>query len=25
VCENYVCQAPTTDPQELRRLLTADG
>jgi uncharacterized protein len=24
VCENYVCQAPTTDPQELRRLLAGD-
>jgi uncharacterized protein len=23
VCENYVCQAPTTDPQELRRQLAA--
>jgi uncharacterized protein YyaL (SSP411 family) len=22
VCEHYVCQAPTSDPQELRRLLT---
>jgi uncharacterized protein YyaL (SSP411 family) len=22
VCEHYVCQAPTDDPQELRRLLT---
>jgi uncharacterized protein YyaL (SSP411 family) len=22
VCEHYVCQAPTSDPEELRRLLT---
>jgi uncharacterized protein YyaL (SSP411 family) len=21
VCEQYVCQAPTTDPEELRRML----
>jgi len=24
VCEHYVCQAPTTDPQELRALVLAD-
>jgi uncharacterized protein YyaL (SSP411 family) len=24
VCEHYVCQAPTTDPEELRALLNAD-
>jgi uncharacterized protein YyaL (SSP411 family) len=24
VCEHYVCQAPTTDPDELRALLNAD-
>jgi uncharacterized protein YyaL (SSP411 family) len=23
VCEHYVCQAPTTDPEELRSMLTA--
>ena len=23
VCEHYVCQAPTTDPDELRRLVLA--
>ena len=25
VCEHYVCQAPTTDPEQLRSLLVADG
>jgi uncharacterized protein len=25
VCEHYVCQAPTADPDELRRLLVAAG
>ena len=24
VCEQYVCEAPTTDPEELRVLLNAD-
>ena len=24
VCEHYVCQAPTTDPEELRALLHAE-
>ena len=23
VCEHYVCQAPTTDPEELRALMSA--
>jgi uncharacterized protein YyaL (SSP411 family) len=25
VCEHYVCQAPTTDPDELRRLMVAEA
>ena len=25
VCEHYVCQAPATDPEQLRSLLVADG
>ncbi len=25
VCENYVCQAPTSDPEELRRSLVGGG
>jgi uncharacterized protein YyaL (SSP411 family) len=24
VCEHYVCQAPTTDPEELRVLVLAE-
>jgi uncharacterized protein YyaL (SSP411 family) len=25
VCEHYVCQAPTTDPNQLRQLLAAES
>jgi len=25
VCEHYVCQAPTTDPEELRALVLAEA
>ncbi|HTD80177.1 MAG TPA: thioredoxin domain-containing protein, partial [Chloroflexota bacterium] len=25
VCEHYVCQAPTTDPDQLRQLLAAES